>query len=261
MRGMHTKVTWLLGLLAFVAMGVFLAGNATAQEKKVEQYPAGQPEVQVEVSHGTVVMVEGNHLVTRLDNGTVEAIDVPENYRFHMDGQLLSVHELKPGMLITHETITTTKPTIVKTVDVKEGTIWYVNGPRVIIRDTSNKLHDYNIPDWAKVLVDGQPVSVYELRKGMKINTTIVTEETVNYAESESKTTVRHPPTQPVEEAREAEQPTMPPETTPPVQAEEPAEPAMEQLPGAGSPVPLAGLLGLLSLAASFGLRQMRKER
>jgi hypothetical protein len=261
MKGMHgKKLIWLFGLVAFVAMGISLAGNAAAQEKKVEENPAGEPEVKVSIKHGTVVLVEGNHLVTRMEDGKLEAIDVPESYRFHMDGKVLTVHELKPGMLITHEEITTSKPTLVKTVDVKEGTIWYVNGPRVIIRDANNKLHDYTIPDWAKVMVDNQPVSVYELRKGMEINTTIVTEETVHYVESESKTTVRHPPTKPEEEAREAAPPATPPETAPPTQAEERPEPAMEKLPGAGSLVPLAGLLGLLSLAASFGLGWLRKE-
>lgn len=260
MKRMQGRLTWLLGLGAFTLVVVALAGNAAAQVKKTERYPAGLHEVTVELRHGTVVLVMGNHLVTRLENGQMEAIEIPEGFRFQLNGRLLPLHELRPGMLITHETITTSKPILVRTVEVVRGTIQHVNGPHVIIQDENNKLHDYMIPDWAEVLVDGQKMTVFELRKDMKIDTTIVSEATENHIESEEKIHVRHPSNGQAGNRKEPEHHGVPAAVSPPQATEPRLEPQLTELPGTGSPVPLAGLLGLLSLAASFGLRGLRKE-
>lgn len=268
MNRMRTRLTSLFGLLTLVALGSFLAGSAIAQEKKVERLPAGQHEVSVELNHSTVVHVEGNHLVARLENGTLEAVQVPDDFRFHVDGGTLSVHELKPGMMITERVTSTTTPMIIRTVEVKNGTIWYANPPHLSIRDANNKVHMYTVPEWAKVIVEGEETSVFALRKGMKINTTIMTEEPVTYVERESKTMVRHPaeqakaepvPTPRPEPTRSVTRPATPP-VTPPAEQPVAAEPAMNELPETASPLPLIGLVGLLSLAASFGLRRFRKS-
>jgi hypothetical protein len=261
MKRKQGRLAWLLGLVAFALVGIALVGSATAQVKKTERYPAGPHEVTVELRQGTVVLVTGNHLVTRLENGQMEAIEIPEDFRFHENGRLLSLHELRPGMLITHETITTSRPILVQTVEVIRGTISYINGPHVIIRDENNKLHDYMIPDWAEVVVDGQKLTVFELREGMKINTTILTEATENYVESEEKIHVRHPSNGQAGKRKEPEHHGVPAAVNPPQATEPNLKPRLSELPGAGSPVPLAGLLGLLSLAASIGLRELRRQR
>lgn len=261
MKRNRDRLTWLLGLLVFAAVGVFLAGSAAAQVKKTERYPAGPHEVTVELRQGTVVLVMGNHLVTRLENGQVEAIEIPEDFRFHMNGRLLSLHELRPGMQVTHETITTSRPILVQTVGVVRGTILYINGPHVIIRDENNKLHDYVIPEWAEVVVDGQKMTVSDLRKGMKIDTTILSKVTENYTEREEKIHLHQPSNGQAGKRKELGQHSAPAAVNPP-QSEEPnLEPQSTELPETGSAVPLAGLLGLLSLAASFGLRGLRKQR
>jgi hypothetical protein len=260
MNRMRTRLSSLFGLLTLVALGSFLAGSAIAQEKKVEHIPAGPHEVSVELNHSTVVHVEGNHLVARLENGTLEAVQVPEDFRFHIDSQTLSVHQLKPGMIITERVTSTTKPMIIRTVEIKNGTIWFANPPHITIRDANNKMHEYTVPEWAKVIVNGEETSVFDLRKDMKINTTIMTEEPVTYVERETKTVVRHP----AEEAKAEPVPTPRPEPRQPVTRPAPPptapEPAVNELPETASPLPLIGLIGLLSLAASFGLRLFRKS-
>ena len=49
--------------------------------------------------------MDGNRLVVRLPEGTRE-LTVPDDFRFNVDGKMLSVQELKPGMAGT-ATITT----------------------------------------------------------------------------------------------------------------------------------------------------------
>lgn len=255
----RTKLTSLFVLLALAALGSFLAGSATAQEKQVQHIPAGPHEVNVELNHSTVVHVEGNHLVVRLENGTLEAIQVPEAFRFHLGDRQLSVHELQPGMIVSERVVSTSKPMTIRTVEIKNGTIWHANPPHISIRDENNKVHLYTVPEWAKVTIDGEETSVFNLRKGMKINTTIMTEEPAIFVERESKTTVRHPAPASRHELRNVEpQPKRTPVETRPTEPE--PEPAMERLPETASPLPLIGLVGLLSLGASFGLRLLRKS-
>lgn len=260
MNRMHTRLTALMGLFALAALGSFLAGRALAQEKTVQHVPAGPHEVKVELKHSKVIHVQGNHLVTQLENGTLEAVLVPDDFRFHMDGQLLSVHDLHEGMMITEETITTTRPVIIKTVEVKNGTIWFANGPHISIRDENNKVHEYVIPEWSKVIINGEETSVYNLRKGMKVNTTIMTEEPVTFAEREGKTHVRHPMPATHAEMRETA-PTRPEPSPMEARPAEPAqpEPEMNELPKTASPLPLVGLAGLLSLGAAFGVGLWRR--
>ncbi len=264
MKRMSKHWIHLLGLFAFAAAAVFLVGSANAQQKTVEERPAGPREIQVELVHSTVVAVDGNHLVTRLENGRVEAILVPEDFRFHLDGQTLSVHELKPGMMLTETITTTVKPTIVRTVEITNGTVWHAGGNTLIIRDRFNKMHQYRIPEWATIELGGEAVDLNQLTHGQNVTATIITEEPVTYAERESRTTVRHP-TKPlataavekapvksaVEEQTAEEQPA----------EEQPAEePRQEELPKTASPLPLAGGLGALLLLVSLGLKTVRKS-
>ena len=257
MNRTHMHWTRFLGFLAFAAAACFFVGNAQAQQKTVERIPAGPHQVQVTMHHSTVVAVDGNHMVVRRSDGRLQALEVPEDFRFHMDGRTLSVHELQPGMIVTETVTSISKPIIVKTVTIDHGTVWHASGENVTIRDKNNKLNRYRIPSWATVKIEGIDQSVFNLRKGMLITATIITEEPVEIVEQETRTTVRHP-VQPAKPAvAEAPTPAPEPEAQP---AQEPAaQPPARELPKTASPLPLIGLLGFLSLAASFGFRMLRK--
>jgi hypothetical protein len=260
MNRTYKHLTRYLGFVAFTAAACLFAGNAQAQQKKtVEHIPAGPHEVHVAMHHSTVVKVEGNHMVVRRSSGVLEALDVPEDFRFHMDGRTLSVHELQPGMIVTETVTSTTRPITVKTVVIDHGTVWRVQGENLVIRDKQNKLNEYRIPSWSKIDVGGVEQSVLELQRGMVVTATIITEEPVRMVERETKTTVRHPiqPTKPkVAEQAPVEQPAEQAQPAEPVPA---AQPPATELPKTASPLPLIGLLGFFSLAASLGLRMLRK--
>lgn len=250
--------TRLIGFLAIAAATCIFVGIAQAQQKTVERVPAGPHEVQVTMHHSTVVAVEGTHMVVRRSNGQLQALEVPEDFRFHMDGRTLSVHELQPGMIVTETVTSISKPMVVKTVLIDHGTVWHISGENVVIKDKNNKLNRYRIPSWATVKINGIDQTVFELRKGMDITATIITEEPVEVVEQETRTTVTQPP-EPAKPAvaEAAPEPEPQPEPRPAEPAPAPQLPA--QLPGSASPLPLIGLVGLLSLAASFGLRVLGK--
>ncbi|MDE3135109.1 MAG: hypothetical protein KGL59_00915 [Acidobacteriota bacterium] len=141
-------------------------------------------QAQIHMAHGLVVLVESNHLVVRRSSGTLQALEIPESFRFHMNGNLLSVHELKPEMVVAETVTTVSQPTTVNTVHIENATVWHTNGEQVIFSEANGQLKKYRIPGWARIRVDGANLGVFDLRRGMRINATIIAEETVNHLEN-----------------------------------------------------------------------------
>ena len=107
----------LCGALVCLTAAVSLAQTSTTTETKKFQ----------------VIAVDGNQLVVKLPEGTRE-LTVPDDFRFNVDGKMLSVHELKPGMAGT-ATITTKTTTVPVTVtEVKNGTVLQALGNSIIVR-------------------------------------------------------------------------------------------------------------------------------
>lgn len=259
--------TW-LAALALAAVGCVFTGQAFAQQKTVEQKQTGPTEFKVDTRNTTVAYVEGNHLVVRQADGSLEAIRIPAGESFMIDGEKLSLQELKPGMILTEEVYTTTKPILVKTVEISDGTIWHVSSNRLTIRTRDNQIVEYNIPDWATINIKGVEESMQDLRRGQQITATIITEEPMTVSEREVRahghygtaerkktaTEIRHmPELAPVTPAHEVAQ------SAPPAELQAAAE-TEEKLPETASPLPLLGLLGLLGIAMSLSLRAYRKS-
>ena len=80
-----------------------------------------------------VLAVDGNQLVVRLPEGTRE-LTVPDDFRFTVNGQQLSVRELKPGMKGTATITTRTTVTPVTVTEVKNGTVVERSGSTIIVR-------------------------------------------------------------------------------------------------------------------------------
>src|SRR5262245_17503363 len=132
-----------------------------------------------ETKRFTVIAVDGNQLVVRLPEGTRE-ITVPDDFRFLVNGQSMSVHELKPGMSGTATITTTTTVKPVTVTEVRNGTVDKVMGSTVVIRTaqgfrmiTEGDLTARNI----KIVKDGQPVNFSGLHAGDRLTATIITEK------------------------------------------------------------------------------------
>ena len=83
-----------------------LSAGVRAQDTSEKTIQKGPATYETETKSGTVVYVSGNELVVKGDNGVVKHFTVPDSATATVDGQQLTVHQLKPGMHLT-QTITT----------------------------------------------------------------------------------------------------------------------------------------------------------
>jgi len=233
----------------------------SAQVQTKTTTTAGAPSVTTQVEKGEIVFVSGNSVVVKMADGTLRHFDnVPESARVTVDGQQLGVHDLKVGMKVQKTITTTTTPETVTTVKSVTGKVWFINPPStVILTMEDGKNQEFKIPNGQKFSVDGQMVDAWGLKKGMTVNATKVVEAPATVIAQRAKVTGEMPPPPPPPPP--ADVPILVvEEVAVPVQVAQAAAPA-PVLPKTGSELPLVGLLGLLSLASSLGLRTARKSR
>jgi LPXTG-motif cell wall-anchored protein len=204
---------------------------------------AAQSTSTLEVKRGTVVSVWGNDLVVKMSDGTTKHVEVPEDFEFIVDGEMLPVSALEPGMNLTAVIKTRSVPIEVKTTEVKKGIVMAASGRTVIIRSAEGT-KKYTVPGDFPFWVDGEQKTVYDLREGMNVtahivhtHVEVVTDRDVQVAAKDA------PKAKPARVAKQAK----------------PAAPAAPILPKTGSTLPLAGLVGLLALAISAGVAMYRR--
>lgn len=213
---------------------------------------------------GTVIYVSGNELVVKGNNGEIKHFTVPDSQMFNVDGQQLNVHQLKPGTHLTQTITTRTVPTTIRTVRTIDGRVWHVNPPSSVILtlpDGTNK--SYRVPQGQKFMINGREQTVFQLRKGMNVSATVVTEEPTRVVTQHQQVAGVAPPPPPAPPAEPmpttvavllVEVPGPAPQPTETAAA----EPAPKALPKTGSEWPLVGLLGLCCLGAGMLTRRVR---
>jgi LPXTG-motif cell wall-anchored protein len=192
-----------------------------------------------------------------MEDGSLRHFDnVPDSARVTVDGKQLGVHDLQVGMKVEKTITTTTTPETITTVQSVTGKVWQVNPPlSVILTMDDGKNQQFKIPKGQKFNVNGQSLDAWGLQKGMIVSATKVVEVPQTVVTQQAKLTGQMPPPPPA-----------PPADVPILVVEEVAVPvqvaqaAPAALPKTGSQLPLIGLLGLLSLASSLGLRAARKS-
>jgi hypothetical protein len=271
-----------LGLIAGIAV-LALSVAGMAQDTSKTQTTTGTPTTTTTVERGEVLYVSGNDIVVKMDTGEVRHVNVPDSARATVDGKELSVHDLKPGMKLQRTITTTTTPKTVTTIRTIQGTVFSVSAPSTLVLsfpEGGNKI--YNVPKDQKFVIDGKTYTAFELKKGMKISATAVSEANENAVEQTRQVTGNAPaaaapppppppPPTPVVyvgvlliEVRAPATPAPPPPTrlaaTPNTRAAAAgAEPAPKALPHTASSLPMVGLLGLLLCTASLGIRMIRR--
>ena len=240
-------------VLAAVLAGVTATGSfaqtTTSQETKAFE----------------VIGVDGNQLVVRLPEGTRQ-MTVPDDFRFVVNGQPLSVRELKAGMRGMATITTRTTLTPVTVTEVKNGTVVQRGGGTIVVR-TDTDVKRFSQVDLEKrgmtIMRDGKPADVADLREGDRLTATIVTTRQPQVlTEREVQATLATAKT-----AAAAPAPSAPPPPAPPVaanppapQPESPAIVATRTLPKTASSSPLVGLAGVVLLATGLGLRARRRR-
>jgi hypothetical protein len=224
------KKNLIIALVAVVAMG---AGIASAQTTSYE------------IKQGTVLHVDGNHLYVKMADGSVRDAEVPSDFMFDVDGRKIPVSQLKPGTKLTQTIATTTTPKVVKTVEVREGTVVQRIGQTLIYRDKIGQIHKVTgIPEGFNLYRNGEPVPMEALAGGDRVTAHIVHKETSIITEEEMKVAGSAP--KPAPKPRK-------------VAAPKPAPAPAPVLPKTASELPLIGLAGLFALALGLGIAAIRR--
>jgi len=241
-------------MLAVGGLSMLLALSMNAQVQTQTDTTTTGKSIEVNVERGQVVLVDGNDLVVKMEDGSIRHIpNVPESAKVEVDGKQLGIHDLKPGMKLEHTITTTSTERMITTVQSVTGKIWHVTPPTSVIltlEDGTNQ--KFSIPKGQKFNVDGQMLDAWGLKKGMKISATKVVESPETVIEQEKKLTGTLPPPPP---APPADMPLLVVLVMHPAPA---AEQTVAELPKTGTSLPLIGLLGALALAMGLGLRAAR---
>jgi len=182
--------------VVFVAFA--LSGNAQMHTKTTTT--SGKATQQMKVDRAEVVLVAGNDLVLKLEDGTIRHIaNVSQTFRATVDGKEIGIYDLKVGMILERTTTITTTPKIVTTVQTVRGRVWHVNPPRnVLLALEDGSSQRFEMPEGQKFKVEGQTVDAWGLKPGMIITATKVVEFTAAEVEQQRKLTGTMPPTPPV---------------------------------------------------------------
>ena len=249
----NTRRTQVLLALMVGVVCLTLALSMSAQVKTETSTASGPATVKTTVARGEVVFVQGNELVVKMEDGSLRHFaNVPESTRAIVDGKEVGIHDIKVGMKLEKTITTTTTPKMITTVKTVTGKVWQVTPPNSVILTLDDGTNQqFKIPKGQKFDVNGQMVDAWGLKKGMIISASKIVEA---------------PEVEVTQAARiSGEMPTPPP--PPPADqpilvavVEVPVAPAAApaELPKTGSSLPLIGLLGLLSVAGSLGLKAVR---
>src|SRR5262245_19169048 len=237
--------------------GALIASSpAWAQVQTTKSASEGDATHDVKVERGEIVYVSGNNVIVKMEDGTIRHFNnVPDSATINVDGKQLNVHQLQAGMKVEKQTITTSTPRVVTTVQTVKGKVFHVTPPLSVIltlEDGTNQ--EFKIPKGQKFNVDGQMTDAFGLKKGMTISAQKVTEVTeVVMTQQIKRTGTAPPPPAPIQQ----DVPVLvvyAPSATPaaaPVETAT-AEPAPKKLPTTASNIPLVGMLGLVLLAGSL---------
>src|SRR3977135_1779161 len=189
--------TWLV--LAVGALCLAFTLNMSAQVNTETTTERGQAVHETTVERGEVVLVNGNDLVVKMENGEIRHFaNVPESARATVDGRQLGIHDLKPGMKLQRTLTVTTTPKTITTVQTVTGKVWHINPPKPLIltlEDGTNQ--QFKIPKGQKFTVDGQETDAWGLKKGMNVSATKVVEVPQTTIDQKRKLTGSIPPPRP----------------------------------------------------------------
>ena len=249
--------------MARAKIRVVLGGALVCLAAAVTLAQTPQTGTTTETKKFQVIAVDGNQLVVRLPEGTRE-LTVPGDFRFNVDGKMLSVHELKPGMAGTATITTRTTVVPVTVTEVKNGTVVQATGSNIIVK-TEEGFKSFSQGDidkrGIKIMRGGKPAQISDFRTDDRLTATIITtkpprvltEKEVQATLAQSGADAGTPGA-----AATPSPPTSPGTAAPAEAGVATAGSAPRKLPKTASPLPILGFAGLALLLAGLGLTVAR---
>jgi hypothetical protein len=246
MKRVVSQVALTVAILGMTAV-VSLAQQSTATSSETKSFE--------------VLAVDGNQLVVRLPEGTRE-LTVPDDFRFMINGQPMSVQQLKAGMKGTATITTRTTVTPVTVTEVKNGTVMQSTGSAIIVR-TDEGIKSFTQSDvdkrGVKIMRDGRPATIADFHQGDRLSATIITtkpprvltEKEVQATLASAATTGGAPPASAPRAASATGAPSSAVASSAPAQA---PTAAARTLPKTASSWPFLWLASVLALAIGLAL-------
>jgi len=204
---------------------LFAASSAVSL---VAQAPSSGPS-------STVVYVGGDDLVLKSSDGKLLNYTVPSGVKFSVGSGKVSLSELKPGTKITGPVVTGFEPKIVSSVSVVKGKVYAVTPPDGVTLLLSEGVKELSVPAGTSFMVDGKSLKVSELKPDMMVDATIVTTADADAASA----TATPPMVGTLLVAKGA---------------------AADDMPAAGTNLPLIGIAGAMMLMMGFWLRTLGRK-
>lgn len=252
-----SRTIWSSLASGLLCVAFCLPSTAQVQTSKTET--ESEPTKEVKIERGEIVYINGNSAVIKMQDGTLRHFDhVPDSVKFIVDGKPVNIHDAKVGMKLEKQTIITTTPKVITTVESVTGTVWHVQPPDAVILTLENgQNQQFKIPEGQKFTIEGRETDAWGLKKGMKISVQRVTEVPETVVAQQIKRTGIEPraPAPPKED--------MPilialsPTFGPPIATADP-EPPPTKLPKTASSLPLIGLLGMFFCILSLMIMAIR---
>ncbi len=238
-------------VLVFAAMTMNIAAQDITHPSETKT--VGEPTHEIEqtyVKNAEVIHISSHQIVVKLEDGRMEFLNLPdEEFKFQIDGKELTVHALKPGMKLSQEIHTVTTPQQVTTLRTVKGEVWLLMPPHLMLRFPGGETKSYTVPDGIVFHIDGEDKTVFDLRKGMKIDATVIKTEPLNVLERHHVVTGEEPTLKVAFEGPLLLESPMRNEAPSLTASAEPEK--IQELPRTGSILPLVGLLGFVSLSLS----------
>jgi hypothetical protein len=171
-----------------------MTGGAFAQAASQTEKVPGDAKVETVTMTGEVVWVQGDWLFAKMQPlGNYSLFNVKPGREFMIDGMTKHIADLKPGTVLTGMITTRTTPVTLRTTATLSGTVWYAQGNYVILTLANGENKEYNVPESFRFTVEGKPASVHELRRGMKVSATKITEEPQTEISTQAQITGKAP--------------------------------------------------------------------
>ncbi len=171
-----------LGLATFVVClaATNVAGEEPQATQKKETVPKGPSMATTTQLRGEVVAVGPNWLVARMvPDGDYRYFDVRPGAVATIEGVKKSLSQLRLGTMLTAAVTTTQTPLVKRTTTVTKGRLLWSTPTTIFVSLESGENKQYAVPSGFKFTVEGKQLGVGELRAGMVLTGTNVTEEPV----------------------------------------------------------------------------------